>query len=56
MVKQESQIRQCSRLVAGQEVSSSTEVQKQVGQTIVQLPHDRQRAATSSQRGCSAFS
>ncbi len=32
---------------------SSTEVQKQVGQTIVQLPHDRQRSATSSQRGCS---
>ena len=30
---------------------SSTDVQKQVGQTIVQLPHDRQRSATSSQLG-----
>ena len=28
-------------------------VQKQVGQTIVQLPQVRQRSATSSQRGCS---
>ncbi len=28
-------------------------LQKHVGQTIVQFAHDRQRAATSSQRGCS---
>ena len=34
-------------------VTSSTVVQKQVGQTIVQLPQVRQRSATSSQRGCS---
>ena len=30
-------------------------IQKQVGQTMVQLVHARQRAATSSQRGCSAL-
>ena len=36
-------------------MSSSTSVQKQVGQTIVQLPHVKQRSATSSQRGWSRF-
>ena len=53
MLKQESQ--RCQRSVSSpaRSVVSSTEVQKQVGQTIVQLPHERQRSATSSQRGCS---
>ena len=37
-------------------VTSSTVVQKHVGHTIVQLPHVRQRSATSSQRGCSSES
>ena len=35
---------------------SSVVVQKQVGQTIVQLPQVRQRLATSSQRGDSRLS
>ena len=34
-------------------VSSSTEVQKQVGQTSVQLPQVRQRSAVSAKRGWS---
>ncbi len=33
--------------------TSDTSLQKQVGQTDVQLPHDRHRSATPSQRGCS---
>ena len=37
-------------------LASSTEVQKQVGHTMVQLPQVRQRVATSSQRGCSRLS
>ena len=42
-MKQESQIRQRSADPPDRTVWSSTEVQKQVGQTIVQLPQDRQR-------------
>ena len=53
MVKQESQRRLRSATSPVRSFSSSTEVQKQVGQTIVQLPQVRQRSATSSQRGCS---
>ena len=54
MVKQESQRRERDDLDARPDrCESSTEVQKQVGQTMVQLPQVRQRSATSSQRGCS---
>ena len=42
-MKHESQTRQCSVCSPDREVWSSAEVQKQVGQTIVQLPHDRHR-------------
>ena len=51
--KQESQRSQRSACSPATSVTSSTVVQKQVGQTIVQLPQDRQRAATSSQRAAS---
>ena len=54
-MKQESQRRPRSAWSPVRSVTSSTVVQKQVGQTIVQLPQVRQRAATSSQRGCSAL-
>src|SRR5689334_4852749 len=39
----------CLELIVG--VVSSTVVQKQVGHTIVHLPHDRHRPATAPQRG-----
>ena len=52
-MKQESQRRVRSAALPARSFSSSTAVQKQVGQTIVQLPQVRQRSATSSQRGCS---
>ena len=51
-MKQESQ-RRVRSVRAGRSLTSSTVVQKQVGQTMVQLPQVRQRAATSSQRLCS---
>ena len=51
--KQESQRSHRSAWVPVTSLTSSTVVQKQVGQTIVQLPHDRQRAATSSHRAAS---
>ena len=50
-VKQESQRRTRSATVPERSVVSSMVVQKQVGQTIVQLAQARQRSATSSQRG-----
>jgi len=53
MVKQESQRRLRSAELPDRSFSSHTEVQKQVGHTIVQLPQVRQRCATLSQRGCS---
>ena len=53
MVKQESQRREREVSPPVRSLESSTEVQKQVGQTMVQLPQVRQRSATSSQRGCS---
>ena len=53
MVKQESQRREREVSAPARSLESSTEVQKQVGQTMVQLPQVRQRSATSSQRGCS---
>ena len=55
-MKHESHRRQRSAPVPVRSVTSSTVEQKQVGQTIVQLPQDRQREATSSQRGCSKLS
>lgn len=51
IVKQESHLRQRSARCPVRSVTSSTVVQKQVGQTIVQFPQVRQRLATSSQRG-----
>ncbi len=53
-MKQESQTRLPGRLPPVRSVTSSTVVQKQVGQTAVQLLQARQREATSSQRGLSA--
>src|SRR5260370_39055551 len=53
MVKHESHLRQRSACSPARSVTSSTVVQKHVGQTIVQLLQVRQRVATSSQRGCS---
>ena len=53
MVKQESQRRERAAQVPARSLLSSIEVQKHVGQTIVQLAQERQRLATSSQRGCS---
>ena len=50
-MKQESQRRTRSAVVPERSVVSSTVVQKQVGQTLVQLPQVRQRSATSSHRG-----
>ena len=54
-VKHESQRRVRSDDVPARSELSSTVVQKQVGQAIVQLPHDRHRVAISSQRGWSAW-
>src|SRR3954470_16221210 len=54
-VKHESQRRVRSLVSPVRSVVSSTVEQKQVGQTIVQLPQLRQRSATASQRGCSAL-
>jgi ferredoxin len=53
MVKQESQRRDRALSAPVRSLVSSTVVQKQVGQTMVQLPQLRQRSATSSQRLCS---
>ena len=52
-MKQESHTWRRSASVPVRSVTSSTVVQKQVGQTIVQFPQVRQRSATSSQRGWS---
>ena len=54
-MKHESHSRVCSVSSPARSVVSSTVLQKHVGQTSVQLPQLRQRSATSSQRGCSAF-
>jgi hypothetical protein len=54
-VKHESQPRQRSAWFPVILLTSSTVVQKQVGQTIVQLAQARHRVATSFQRGCSKF-
>ena len=54
-MKQESQRRQRSASAPVRSVVSSTVVQKQVGQTIVQFAQVKQRFATWSQRGCSRF-
>ena len=51
-MKQESQRRVRSAAPVARSLWSDTLVQKQVGQTWVQLPQDRQREATSSQRLC----
>jgi hypothetical protein len=53
MVKHESHLRQRSACSPARSVTSSTVVQKHVGQTMVQFVQVRQRFATSSQRGCS---
>src|SRR5450759_259326 len=53
--KHESQTRCRSALTPVRSVTSSTDVQKQVGQTRVQFVHARQRDATSSQCGDSTF-
>ncbi len=50
-LKQLSQWRTRSAFSRVKSVTSSTLEQKQVGQTSVQLVQDRQRSATSSQRG-----
>ncbi len=52
-MKQESQRRRRSSVLAREVGDVLDALQKQVGQTIVQLPQVRQRSATSSQRGCS---
>ncbi len=52
MVKQESQRRVREDSTPARSLCSSTEVQKQVGQTMVQLAQERQRWAISSQRRC----
>ena len=49
-------MRHRSATVPDKSVTSSTLVQKQVGQTMVQLPHVRHRSATTSQCGLSRFS
>ena len=54
-VKQESHRRQRSAWSPVRSVTSSTVEQKHVGQTSVQLAQERQRVATSSQRGCSGL-
>ena len=51
MAKQESHFRTRSAVAPSRLLQSSTVVQKQVGQTMVQLAQVKQRAATSSQRG-----
>src|SRR3989338_5774611 len=51
MVKQESQRRRRSAVLPSRLVKSLTVEQKQVGQTMVQLPQDRQRSAILSQCG-----
>ena len=51
--KQESQLRQRSADPSARSLTSSTEVQKHVGQTSVQFPHVRHRSATSAKRGWS---
>ena len=55
MVKQESHTRHRSVVLPVRSLTSSTEVQKHVGQTSVQFVQDRQRLATSSHCGCSVF-
>ena len=52
-MKHESQRRVREASSPARSVTSSTVEQKQVGQTMVQLPQVRQRSATWSQRGCS---
>src|SRR5208283_1085345 len=54
-LKQESQRRQRSTFSTARSGTSSWLLQKHVGQTIVQLVHERHRRATISHRGCSRF-
>src|SRR5208283_6128224 len=54
-LKQESQRRQRSTFSTARSGTSSCVLQKQVGQTIVQLVQERHRRATTSQRGWSRF-
>ena len=56
MLKQESHSRSATLTVPSRSEWTSVEVQKQVGQTIVQLAQARQRSATSAQRGLSSLS
>ncbi len=54
-LKHESQRRQRSTDSPERSGTSSVVWQKHVGQAIVQFVQERQRRATSSQRGCSGF-